>query len=57
MFRRLFAIETAALQTRADETTLRQDMPSYPPGESLRDLSRFASTPSSYGIWSSRAAG
>ena len=57
MFRRLFAIETAAIKTRADETMLRQDALSHPPGESLRDLSRFASTPSSCGIWSSRAAG
>ena len=57
MFRRLFALETAAILTRADDAAPRQDMPSHPPGESLRDLSRFAATPCSYGIWSSRAAG
>ena len=57
MFRRLFAIETAALRLQADEAALHQDAPAYRPGESLRDPARFASPPSCYGIWSSRAAG
>lgn len=55
MFRRLFAIETAAL--RSDDTALHGDRLVHPVGESLRDATRFASTPSCYGIWSTRAAG
>lgn len=56
MFRRLFAIETAALQTHIDSQALRQDQGGQSTGDGLRDLSRSAATPSCYGMWASRAA-
>lgn len=55
MFRRLFAIETAALRAHADDEAARQDHSDVPPHEQLRDLARYAATPSRYGMWSSRA--
>lgn len=57
MFRRLFAIETAALQSHADDVASHHDHLVHPVGESLRDMARFVSTPSCYGMWSTRAAG
>ena len=56
MFRRLFAIETAALQIRDDEVSLREEQPAHPFGESFRDLSRYTAIPSRYGMWSSRTS-
>lgn len=56
MFRRLFAIETAALQTDIDNQALRQDQGGQIMGNGLRDMSRSAATPSCYGMWASRAA-
>lgn len=59
MFRRLLAIETAAIQSaclHVDESAFRQDQPAHPFGGSLSDPARFAATPSCYGMWSSRAS-
>ena len=55
MFRRLFAIETAALKANSEDTSSRQEQSDYTPNEMLRDVSRFVGTPSRYGMWSSRA--
>ena len=56
MFRRLFAIETAALRASTeDNSASRQELSDYTPSEMLRDVSRFVGTPSRYGMWSSRA--
>ncbi|WP_419730105.1 hypothetical protein [Lichenicola sp.] len=55
MFRRLFAIETAALQASREENAPRQEASDYTPGEMLRDVSRFVGTPSRYGMWASRS--
>lgn len=56
MFRRLFAIETAAIQTRFNEASGCHDQTEHGMGESLRDLARSAATPSCYGMWSARTA-
>jgi len=56
MFRRLFAIETEALRTNADDLTLRQEHADYPATENMRELARFAATPSRFGPWACRAA-
>lgn len=55
MFRRLFAIETAALQASKEDTSSRQEPSDYTPGEMQRDVSRLVGTPSRYGMWASRA--
>ena len=55
MFRKLFALETAALQA-SEDSQLRQEQPAYPLGDSLRDLARFTAIPSRYGMWSTRAS-
>ena len=56
MFRKLFALETAALHASEDAAQLRQDQPAHPLGDSLRDLARLTATPSRYGMWSTRAS-
>ena len=54
MFRKLFALETAALHASEDAVQIRQEQPAHPLGDSLRDLARFTAIPSRYGMWSTR---
>jgi hypothetical protein len=56
MFRRLFAIETAALHVDEDAVPCQHEQWEHPLGEALRDLTRFTAIPSCYGMWSSRPA-
>lgn len=56
MFRRLFAIETAALQIQDGDHSARGEQAPHPHGDSMLELARYSASPSCYGMWSSRAA-
>ena len=54
MFRKLFAIETAALQHRDDDN--HHDQPARIAAVPLSDMARFMAVPAGYGMWASRAS-
>lgn len=55
MFRRLFALETQALQANADDTAGRQEQSDYSNRDSVRDISHLVGSSSRHGMWASRA--
>ncbi|QKE89562.1 hypothetical protein HN018_05435 [Lichenicola cladoniae] len=55
MFRRLFALETQALQARTDDLVIRQDQSDYANRDTVRDISYLAGSSSRHGMWASRA--
>ena len=56
MFRRLFAIETAAIRNAAEQGADRYDGQAPSLVDSLRDLARPMGAPSYYGLSSTRVA-
>lgn len=55
MFRRLFALETQALQARTDDLVIRQDQSDYANRDTVRDISCLVGSSSRHGMWASRA--
>jgi len=55
MFRRLFALETQALQARTDDLVIRQDQSDYANRDTVRDISHLVGSSSRHGMWASRA--
>ncbi len=54
MFRRLFAIETAAIQNAVEQASGRYDNQALPPIDSFRDPARAMAMPAFYGMVSTR---
>ncbi|MBE7211245.1 MAG: hypothetical protein INR65_09520 [Gluconacetobacter diazotrophicus] len=54
MFRKLFAIETAALQQR--DADAGQDQSARIVTGPLVDMARFPAVPAGYGLWASRSS-
>ncbi|MGI4746685.1 MAG: hypothetical protein ACRYGI_11875 [Janthinobacterium lividum] len=55
MFRRLFALETQALQASTDDIAARQEQSDYSNRDTVRDISHLVGSSSRHGMWASRA--
>lgn len=55
MFRRLFALETQALQANVDDIAGRPDQSDYANRDTVRDISHLVGSSSRHGMWASRA--